>query len=70
MGGISKNVDKEGFMMLWNECSKLKQGVPTPGDIVKTAGSKNNLAVPFQVAYRALNEDILQQKSLVSRTFS
>ncbi len=39
-----------------------KQGVLRPGDIVKTAGTKNNLAVPYQVAYCALNEDILQQK--------
>ena len=41
---------------------ETKNGVPTPGDVVKTAGTKNNMSVPYQVAYRALTNDTLQQK--------
>jgi hypothetical protein len=49
---------------------ETKDGIPTPGDVVKTAGTKNNMMVPYQVAYRALNKDTMQQKKQVSRTFS
>ena len=48
---------------------RTKEGAPTPGDIVKTAGTKNNMSVPYQVAYRALNEDNLQQKKASVKNF-
>ena len=48
---------------------RTKEGAPTPGDVVKTAGTKNNMSVPYQVAYRALNEDNLQQKKASVKNF-
>ena len=48
---------------------ETKEGVFTPGNVVKTAGTKNSLSVPYQVAYSALNEDIVQQKKSSVKKF-
>jgi hypothetical protein len=48
---------------------RTKEGAPMPGDIVKTAGTKNNMSVPYQVAYCALNDDNLQQKKASVKNF-
>ena len=48
---------------------ETKYGIPTPGDVVKTAGTKNNMMVPYQVAYRALNKDTMQQKKTSVKNF-
>jgi hypothetical protein len=48
---------------------ETKDGIPTPGDVVKTAGTKNNMSVPYQVAYRTLNKDTMQQKKSSVKNF-
>jgi hypothetical protein len=48
---------------------ETEDGIPTPGDVIKTAGTKNNMSVPYQVAYRALNKDTMQQNKSSVKNF-
>jgi hypothetical protein len=49
---------------------ETKDGAPTPGDIMKTAKSKNNNTdIHYNIAWRALNEDTLQGKTASLKNF-
>ena len=39
---------------------QIKEGIPVPGDVIKTSASMNNTQVQYMVARRALNDDVFQ----------
>jgi hypothetical protein len=49
MGGISKNVDKEGFMMLWNECSKQTREFPRLVILLKLLEARTTWLYPSRL---------------------
>ena len=49
---------------------QTKEKEPTPGDIIKTAGGKKfKLDVPYMVAYRALNNEVVEDKKRSAKNF-
>ena len=68
MGGISKKSTRKASWCCGTS-ARNKTGSSHAWWYCKTAGTKNNLAVPYQVAYCALNEDILQQQKSGVKNF-